>query len=124
MAGDAYLLDTHALVWAVNVPERLTVSVRTWIEKRRVFVSAVSFWELLVKKNDPDAATRDPVHWWNTHVRDRVEVVPIEWHHLLPLAILPPLHKDPFNRMLICQGNRAASFGWSRSTERFANTTT
>jgi PIN domain nuclease of toxin-antitoxin system len=103
MAGDGYLLDTHALVWAVNIPERLPASVRSWIENGRTFVSTASFWELLVKKDEPGAPTRDPVQWWKTYINNHIDIVPIEWHHLIPLATLPRLHKDPFDRMLICQ---------------------
>ena len=98
------LLDTHALIWAINSPQLLSSSVKRLVQNRQVVVSAVSFWELLLKKDRPDAPVKDPVSWWRTHVAGKgVAILPVEWFHLLPLENLPSFHKDPFDRILICQ---------------------
>jgi PIN domain nuclease of toxin-antitoxin system len=47
------LLDTHALVWAVNAPRRLSPTARRIIEEGAVMVSAASLWEMLLKKGHP-----------------------------------------------------------------------
>jgi PIN domain nuclease of toxin-antitoxin system len=98
------LLDTHALIWSINSPHLLSSTVKRRIENKQVVLSAISFWELLLKKDRPDTPVKDPVLWWQTYVVGKgIDILPVQWFHLLPLANLPPLHKDPFDRILICQ---------------------
>jgi PIN domain nuclease of toxin-antitoxin system len=97
------LLDTHALLWWDQDPERLADAARTAIRDamNTVFVSAVSIWEMSIKQK---------------RGRLRLSGSPlamIEKYGFLPLAIspehaeaagaLPLLHADPFDRMLIAQ---------------------
>jgi PIN domain nuclease of toxin-antitoxin system len=99
-----YLLDTHALVWAVGSPERLGPAARAAAQSRQVKVSVVSLWEMIVKKNRNTTAVRDPVVWWEQHItRAETEVIPIRVSHLAELGRLPDIHGDPFDRMLVAQ---------------------
>jgi PIN domain nuclease of toxin-antitoxin system len=100
-----YLLDTHALVWVINAPERLSPAVRGILEKGAVAVSVASLWEMLLKKGNPkNEIVPDPVSWWKTHVVDRgVKIFDIQYQHVGHLDQLPPIHKDPFDRILMCQ---------------------
>ncbi len=104
-----YLLDTHVLLWANTAPELLSAKAREVIQSRQIQVSVVSFWELLLKKGKKDAPVLDPVRWWERYVTlAMVEVLPIRVHHVARLDLLPELHRDPFDRMLISQAQSEA----------------
>ena len=97
------LLDTHTLIWALEGNPALSVAARDAIVDGNniVFVSAVSVWEISIKKalgklEAPDTLLEE-----------------IERHRFTPLEItlehgdragkLPPIHMDLFDRMLIAQ---------------------
>jgi len=102
--GDAYLLDTHVLLWAVADPHRLSSGIRSLIENNAYAVSVASFWELINKKGKPAAPVKDPVPWWNQYViRPRTPVIPIRTQHVAYLEQLPWHHKDPYDRILMAQ---------------------
>ena len=97
------LLDTHAFLWWVSEVARLTAGARAAIADPRneVFVSAVSGWEIAVKKakgklTAPDnlAAMVDTGGF--THL-------PLTYHHAEQAAVLPMHHRDPFDRFLVAQ---------------------
>jgi PIN domain nuclease of toxin-antitoxin system len=96
------LVDTHVLLWALLDPDRLGPETRDELEHGEVFVSAASIWELSIKS----AAGRidcDPAQ-----VADAVEAVgfkhlPITAAHAAQVARLVPIHRDPFDRMLVAQ---------------------
>jgi PIN domain nuclease of toxin-antitoxin system len=99
-----YLLDTHALLWAIGSPDRLSPAARAAVETGRAKVSVVSLWELIVKKNRNTAPIREPLSWWQRHIaRAETEVVAIRVPHLAELDRLPQIHGDPFDRMLVAQ---------------------
>ncbi len=99
-----FLLDTHALVWAIDRPELLSPRASAVIQSEELMVSTVSFWELLLKKGSRGAPLKNPGAWWQKHVTlAGVQVLPIQPYHLRHLETLPPIHKDPFDRVLICQ---------------------
>ena len=97
------LLDTHAFLWWVSEAVRLTPGARAAIADPRndVFVSAVSGWEIAVKRakgkvTAPDnlAAVVDTKGF--THL-------PLTYHHAEQAAALPLHHRDPFDRSLVAQ---------------------
>ena len=99
-----FLLDTHVLVWALQQPELLSTTAAKVIENGDIIVSAASLWELLTKKEKPNAPIRNPNSWWQHHITlAGVQVLPIQTYHIRHLETLPPIHKDPFDRILICQ---------------------
>ena len=99
-----YLLDTHALVWGVTVPEQLPVGVRKILASGEVTVSVVSYWELILKKGRQTAPVAEPKVWWDRYItRLAVEVLPVRVAHLDQLDALPDLHRDPFDRILVAQ---------------------
>ena len=110
------LLDTHVLVWAVNAPERLSPTARRIIEEGAVTVSTASLWEMLLKKGNPkNEIVPDPLSWWERHVvRRGVNILDIRWRHVGYLDTLPVFHKDPFDRILMCQ---SISEGWRLVTQ-------
>lgn len=98
-----YLLDTHALLWwMMDSPELPDVAKAVIADPENdIFVSAASVWEISIKR----ALGKLEV------LGDLVEAVNAEGFEQLPITIaagdlagsLPPIHRDPFDRMLIAQ---------------------
>jgi PIN domain nuclease of toxin-antitoxin system len=100
------LLDTHLLLWAANEPKRLSKAARTLIEdaENELLFSAASMWEITIKRSrgrkdfqvDPRILRRGLLD--NGYVE-----LPITSEHAVNVDHLPPLHKDPFDRILVAQ---------------------
>ena len=97
------LLDTHVFLrWVRNDP-RLDASSRSLIADfdNEVFVSVASAWEIEIKaaidklKIDPD--------WKRLVDANGFKWLPVLPHHTEGLRLLPPIHRDPFDRMLVSQ---------------------
>lgn len=100
------LLDSHGLVWWLASDRRLTPRVRALIgdPSSRILVSAVSGWELGIKA----ALGRlklpfEPRDLLGAVLAEQMEPVPISFEHCIAAAELPPIHNDPFDRLLIAQ---------------------
>lgn len=100
------LVDTHLLLWATAKSRRLPKQARLLLEDptHEVFFSVASLWEIVIK-----AALRKPDFRVDVAVlrpalaeMGFVEL-PVSGAHAERLASLPPLHKDPFDRMLVAQ---------------------
>lgn len=97
------LLDTHVLLWWFEGSRRLGAKARARIgaDDARVFVSAVSAWEIAHKRaNGKIAFDRD--------IRQEVEEegfleLAIDLEHTIVAAELPKHHADPFDRILVAQ---------------------
>jgi PIN domain nuclease of toxin-antitoxin system len=96
------LLDTHLLLWALSDPSRLSKAVRRQIEDNDVFASAASIWEISIKsalgnlKADPNEVLEaiEPAGF---------SILSISGLHAAKVGGLPPVHRDPFDRMLVAQ---------------------
>lgn len=97
------LLDTHALIWMVADPSRLSEDAGSSITDpaNDVFVSAVTGWEIAIKR----ARGRLRFPDLDRPMTDRLRLIelPVALQHTTELARLPDLHRDPFDRMLIAQ---------------------
>lgn len=71
----------------------------------RVFLSAVSVWEIAVKHALDRLRLSDPPDVWVPRERARhgIDPLPVDEEAVLQLPRLPGLHRDPFDRMLVCQ---------------------
>jgi len=101
------LVDTHALIWMTGQPVRLSPRARALLEdeSNAVFASMVSFWEMAIKislgKLDLGADWMGKLQGF---MRDNaVSNLPLRPEHCTTLALLPFLHRDPFDRMLVAQ---------------------
>lgn len=105
MANDAGgLLDTSTLIWLVGDPNRIPSATREWIERVPIYVSVVSYWEVVTKAGMGKLNISDPVAWWHRAVAQAAaSVLPITEQHVATLHSLPWLHRDPFDRMLTAQ---------------------
>ena len=100
------LLDTHLLVWAMGAPERLPEGLAPMLEDplHTPLFSVASLWELVIKKGlgRPDFNLEVPL-LRRTLLQSGWQELPIQASHALAVASLPPLHRDPFDRLLLAQ---------------------
>ena len=99
------LLDTHTFLWFVNDPAGLPARVNETIEMSdNVYISIVSFWEMAIKnslgKLDLPATISQMM---KDCERLEFSILPIKSGHLERLRTLPWYHRDPFDRLLVCQ---------------------
>jgi PIN domain nuclease of toxin-antitoxin system len=102
------LLDTQAFLWWVSGADRLTDRAREVIADpgTEVLVSVASAWEIAIKSAAGRLELEGPAE---TYVPDRIRqhgfaVLPVELGHALRTGVLPRHHGDPFDRLLVAQG--------------------
>ena len=100
------LLDTHLLLWAAIGSEKLSAEARNMISKNvnRVYFSAANIWEVVIKNGLQRADFHMDPHLLRRGLVDNgYEELAITSAHTLGVAHLPPIHKDPFDRLLVAQ---------------------
>ena len=97
------LLDSHVLLWALSDVPRLRVDARDLIadSSNYVAVSAVSVWELRIKAAQGKLSVPDTLE--EAIRRSGFAELPITFDHAKRAAVLPAVHGDPFDRMLVAQ---------------------
>ena len=104
-----YLLDTHTLIWAIVDKNKLSNLVFSILQDNdsRLFVSAVSFWEIAIKhgKGKMDLENFQIENIPDYCRRLAIEQIPLSPEDAINYSTLPYFenHKDPFDRMLIRQ---------------------
>jgi PIN domain nuclease of toxin-antitoxin system len=100
------LLDTHILLWAALCWRRLPSQVRVLLEQEDniLVFSVASLWEVAIKRSLGREDFRvDPRLLRRGLVDNGYEELAILGQHTVAVDGLPPLHKDPFDRLLIAQ---------------------
>lgn len=101
------LLDTHVWLWLALDPDRVSVEVRTRIDRveTELYVSVASLWEVVIKTSTGKLNLPDPTEtFWQRQTSDSgIEALAIRPEHVLDVAALPDVHRDPFDRILIAQ---------------------
>ena len=98
------LTDTHTLVWALSDPAALGAGARAALAGSPFTASVVNLWELVLKSRKPGMLVADPLPWWEKYVIGaRIPTLAVRTAHIRRLAVLPEIHKDPFDRILIAQ---------------------
>lgn len=100
------LLDTHVALWALMDDPRLGATARGLIEDRenRVFVSAASLWEIAIKHGSGRGALPFSAEQALRHFTEAgYEFLDMRPSHAVVTGTLPPIHGDPFDRMLVAQ---------------------
>jgi PIN domain nuclease of toxin-antitoxin system len=100
------LLDTHLLLWASAQSDRLSDAARLLLEdeQNELIYSAASIWEVSIKfalgrkdfNVDPNLLRRGLLDNGYSELK-------ISSEHAVTIRILPPIHKDPFDRLLVAQ---------------------
>jgi len=101
------LLDTCTFLWITADSAELTDHARTLFSDpgNDVYLSVASAWEIIVKHNLGKLPLPEPPHDFirTNRVRHRIETLSLDEAAVLQLSRLPEYHKDPFDRILICQ---------------------
>ena len=102
-----FLLDTHVFLWFISGDTRLPVGWRDMIRQphHEVYLSVVSLWETIIKYKLGKLLLPEPPEQYLPAQRERHQIanLPLDEASVQQLAALPPIHRDPFDRMLICQ---------------------
>ncbi|WP_018267481.1 type II toxin-antitoxin system VapC family toxin [Methylosinus sp. LW4] len=100
------LLDTHLLLWAASEPQKLPHQCRILLEEAtsEPIFSVASIWEIAVKNGlKRDDFRVDTAVFRRCLLENGYSELPISGRHAAAVEALPPLHKDPFDRMLVAQ---------------------
>ena len=100
------LLDTHLLLWAASEPKRLSAKARTLLldPANQLVFSSASLWEVSIKNGlDRSDFNVDPRRLWRMLLVNGYRELPIASEHTVAVSELPPLHTDPFDRLLVAQ---------------------
>ncbi len=100
------LLDTQLLLWAAGQTERLSTTARKLLNnpKHELLFSAASLWEITIKNSLGREDFRVEPRLLRRGLLDNgYTELPITSQHVVSVDTLPPLHKDPFDRLLVSQ---------------------
>ena len=98
------LLDTNVALLGLASPERLSRSIRRTVESGRVYLSVISYWEVVLKSGKGKLDVGNPHAWWvETLEKLAATQLPFRSDHVSKLTQLAPIHGDPFDRALIAQ---------------------
>ena len=100
------VLDTHIFLWYITGDSRIAPVTRTTIENAdSVYVSVATLWEATTKYRLGKLALPEPPHPWLAMQREEhgFETLVIDEATIAHLATLEAHHRDPFDRILICQ---------------------
>jgi PIN domain nuclease of toxin-antitoxin system len=100
------LLDTHILLWAAGHPEKLSDSARTLLRSPEnvLFFSVASIWEIVIKRGlGRDDFKVNPRRLRKMLITHGYSELAVASEHVLAIEALPPIHKDPFDRLLLAQ---------------------
>jgi PIN domain nuclease of toxin-antitoxin system len=106
-----YLIDSHILLWAIDMPKKLRAAERGILEDASldVAVSVASFWELSIKLSKGSLQLRSgkPAITGDYFARQAAiagfSILTIEPPEAEYVRALPNIHSDPFDRLLIAQ---------------------
>lgn len=103
----AFLVDTCVFLWAAQGDGRLSDAASKLMRSRdaKLYVSTASVWEIVIKHGLGKLVLPEPPATYIPRIRQSMEMksLPIAEADALQLDSVPPIHKDPFDRLLICQ---------------------
>jgi PIN domain nuclease of toxin-antitoxin system len=103
------LLDTHIALWAIADDDRLSAKARRLIDdpENDIVVSAATVWEIAIKRalarggpNDMPISGEEALGYFKDAGFELLSISPT---HAAAVQALPPLHADPFDRILVAQ---------------------
>jgi len=101
------LLDTHVFLWYISGDKKLTDEATEIIRNptNEVYLSVVSLWEAIIKYQIGKLPLPQLPETYLPEQRDRhrISSLSLDEASVKQLAKLPALHRDPFDRMIICQ---------------------
>lgn len=100
------LLDTHLLLWAAASSKRLSPEAREILEDgtNEAYYSAASIWEIAIKSSIARRDFRIDLDALRSALpKMQLVELPITASHAAGVIRLPPIHRDPFDRLLVAQ---------------------
>lgn len=100
------LLDTHLLIWASRDEVRLSSAARMYLQQaeNELFFSVISIWEIAIKHGlQRHSFYIEPKMMRTRLLESGYQEVLLTGGHAVGVASLPPIHKDPFDRILMAQ---------------------
>jgi len=98
-----FLLDTHVFIWAVDDDPKLSAAAWLMIEEAdAVYVSSASIWEAAIKYQLGKLKVA-PSRLLEAVAPSGFLELSISLRHAAAVANLPPIHRDPFDRLLLAQ---------------------
>ena len=99
-----YLLDTHTAIFSISQSKSLSAVAKAAVAAGPNFLSLITYWEVMLKSMKGKLDVGDPRVWWSDAL-DQLAATPLllRPQHIAGVFALPPIHKDPFDRMLIAQ---------------------
>lgn len=101
------LLDTHIFIWLATDPGKLPLQARAACQdlNNTLVLSVASVWEIQIKHQLGKLTLVTPLERIiaDQQVVNAITLLPVELTHVLALHALPPLHRDPFDRILVAQ---------------------
>ena len=101
------LLDTHIFLWLITGDSRVTEAMKAAIlnPANEVYLSVVSIWEITVKYQLGRLPLPEPPQSYLPVQRQRHQIASLSLDEasISQLVKLPSIHRDPFDRMLVCQ---------------------
>jgi PIN domain nuclease of toxin-antitoxin system len=101
------LLDTHTFLWWDGEPEKLSPKILAMCQDpaNELILSVASLWEIQIKSRMGKIRLREPLR---TLVEEQqrangLGLLPVGAPHVFDLETLPPIHKDPFDRIIVAQ---------------------
>ena len=101
-----YLLDTNLLLWSMFEPQKLSRKARALVadEANDFLFSVASIWEVAIKfAKHGESFTADPSVLRSGVLALGFEELPLTSVHAIETVLLPMLHRDPFDRVLVAQ---------------------
>lgn len=97
------LIDSHVLIWWLESPQLLSQHLRSILHdpNNEAFFSPASIWEIGLKV--AKGKLRLPTHFADLMMADGFAELPVSSVHAMRTLSLPPIHLDPFDRLLIAQ---------------------
>jgi PIN domain nuclease of toxin-antitoxin system len=112
------LLDTHTLFWSAEEPSKLSATAITALQDpaNDRLLSAATIWELAIKVGQGKIALSMPYRkWMETAIADlKLNILPVTVAYAERQSVLPPYHKDPFDRLMIAQALGGRDFDCQR----------
>lgn len=101
------ILDTHIFLWFISGDNRLKIDIRDAISdsENEVYLSIISIWESIVKYKLGKLPLPESPEIYLPKQREYHQIINLNLDEssVIKLAKIPYLHRDPFDRMLICQ---------------------
>lgn len=100
------LLDTHLLLWAASEPQKLSAKARNLMldPANNLIFSSASLWEVSIKNGlERTDFMVDPRRLWRMLLVSGYRELSVGGEHASAVNELPPLHRDPFDRILVAQ---------------------